>query len=241
MAEIFNRAYRDANALIRQMWRQILLLLGLALAAGIVGAIVSAPVKTALGDAVVDLLTSIGASWLIAPYFVALYRFVLNGDRTTPARNEDAVRRFFGWSAVLNAIVSLPGIVLIVLTDLMPQAIQSPRAALLLILVVGLWVFIIRIATLLPATAAGRPMSLEKAFAETRGHFWFIAGATIVPVLPVLLVAFIASILLLLVLGTSNAALAFVPYMVAGLYLMLLGISVTSQLSQKFALPDNSQ
>lgn len=241
MGEIFRTAYGDAARLIRTMWQKVLLLLVLALAAGIVGAVVSVPVKTALGDGVVDLLTSIGASWLIAPYFVALYRFVRTGDGATPPRGSEAVRLFFGWSAVLNAVVAAPGLLLVVLADLMPEATRGPRAALLLILMVGLWAVITRLATLLPATAAGRRMSLDKAFAETHGHFWFIVGATILPVLPVIAVAFIAAVLLLLIFGTGSAALAFVPYALAGVYVMLLGISVTSQLAQKFALPDPQQ
>ncbi len=244
LGALFAQSYRDAFTLVRGMWTKVLMIFALAFIAAVLGALVSIPVKTPFGNALLDAVVTVGASWLIAPAFVALYRFIRTGNGSLPPWQSDSVRWFFAWSSIVNLVIAIPTLIDALFEQIRPGTgiadpkPDMPRTWLILIVLVGIWIFVTRIVTLLPAVALGRRMTLAKAFAESRGHFWFITGALLLPMLPVIFGAFILAGIVLGVTGTAGVPLLYAVLIPAALFITLLSIAVTSLLSQKFAIAE---
>ncbi len=244
MRDIFTRSYRDALLLLRQMWTRLLLLLGLSFGVGLLTGLLTRLVHTRLGETVVELLGVMLASWLTAPCFIALYRFVRNGDRSLPSWQSETTIQYFAWAAVIQSIIAIPGFVLVVWRDFSADEAAYLRLApgLMLVLYAATLVFLARIVTLLAAVAAGRRMSFAVAFAETRGRFWYIVGATLLVILPVAAAMLAGAVLLVLLFGSDSADVAVaVAFGVGVIFAVLLGVAFSSQLADKFALPDTPQ
>jgi hypothetical protein len=157
------------------------------------------------------------------------------------------VQLFFGWSSVINLVIAAPSVIDAVLEQLRPGSSvpDAPpdmiRTWVTLILLVGAWIFVTRVITLLPGIAMGRRMLPADALAETRGHFWFIVGASILPMLPVIAGAF--AVALLVILGAGRAGLPLLTFVLApaAIFVMLLGISISARLSEKFSADEPPQ
>ena len=192
------KSYRDALTLLQQTGSTLIVALVILIGSAVLSLVTERLIGTRFGRELASTLLSVGAIWFASPYFVSLYRYLLNGETVAPAvlRGTDAADRFFGWSAVLAFVAAAPGYVFALFSreGLTPETADSPETILLvwitMALLIVVWVFTTRTITLLPAAALGEATGLRRAFAETRGRFWFIVGAVTIPTLPVVLLGF---------------------------------------------------
>ncbi len=225
MGDIFQMAgksYRDALALVQQRGMVLGIALAILAASGIVSLLVEGMLGNAFARQLASTLISLAGIWAASPYLVSLYRYLLNGDTTSPQelRNSEMSRRFFGWSGVLAFVTAAPGYIFALFAPpgLTPETASNPETITLvwgtMLLLVAVWIFTTRTITLLPEAAMGDDQGIAQAFARTRGRFWFTVGAVTVPLLPITVLglfltssttgvfSIVLSIAMVLVLGT---------------------------------------
>jgi len=248
LRRLFALTFSDSWRMLRQMWRVPIVVLATiclqVLAQFVLGRVITTPIGTSL----LHTLLAVATSWVIAPYMVALLRFVLTGrsERAESIRNTSAVQRFFAWTATVTFVASGPGLLATLVRGSAATAATFTTTAGLasvwlefgLSFVLG--IYFTRLVTLLPATAMSNPKSLAQAYAETRGHFWFIVGATALPVVATLVVAFLASIVLSLLVRivadrVDVALITRLVLMVALLFLTFVGASVAARLYERLS------
>ena len=237
--------YQDARRLTRAMWQQIGLMVVMMFMAAIPGALLSTVLHTALGREVVGTLSTVAGLWLAAPYSVAFYRFILTGAVLGPEalRKTPASQRFFAWSAMIAFIVSVPSYAYAILGSGWPAytgtgtaPVNVPQTLVTFALLLAVWVFATRVLTLLPAVAMERVVTLKQALAQSRGHFWFIIGASIATVLPLSLLSALLQVMVTIALGkTVGGFVALLIAVATVLVVIQLGLSLSARLYQKFA------
>jgi hypothetical protein len=241
--------YRDTLRLIRALWWVIGLLLLAILVGAVPGIFLSRFVlRTDLGQDVFSTLCAVGGLWLAAPYLASIFRFVLTGNLDYPEtlRGSPAVNRLFAWAGVLLFITALPNYAYSLLTDpsIDPAAattpggpVNVPQTLVTFALLVGTWIFGVRTITLLPAAASGDAVTLREALEQTRRRFWFIVGASIAVAVPCAFGGAILTVLVVLIAGAAvGGALSIVISAATILSAILLGLSLSARLYQKFAL-----
>jgi|EndMetStandDraft_8_1072994.scaffolds.fasta_scaffold187198_2 hypothetical protein len=230
VGQIAAQSYRDAIALLQRMTAPLAIAIAMTIVINGLGLLLEARIATEIGRIVVSTLASVASIWAIAPYLLALYRFVLLGEvqrRPEMLRNSDAANRLFAWSAIFAFLWILPGAAMVILAPpgLTPeQAASAENAGAVFTafgVLIALLVFAIRTMTLVPGAALGAPTSLARALAETRGRFWLIFGALMLAILPV---AVASSILGGLTGGILQLAVSVLSLAVT----MVLGIALTA-------------
>jgi hypothetical protein len=219
-------SYRDAVEMVTRMWQVLLVAIALLVAASLVGIVAETQIKTDLGSGIAGTLATIGGVWLASPYLVALYRFVLTGEvqrKPEILRGSAVAQNFFGWSAVLAFVTAAPGYALVILTppgmgaDQAASEANMPAVWVTFGLLIAVWIFSTRTVTLLPNAALGVATSVERAFAETRGRFWFIVGTISAVVLPIVFAGTLLGALMGGALELPRAILTILVLLVAGL------------------------
>ena len=238
-------SYQDARRLTRAMWQQIGLMVVMMFMTAIPGALLNSVVHTALGREVVGTLATVAGLRLTAPYSVAVYRFILTGAVLAPEtlRKTPASQHFFAWSAVIAFIVSLPSYAYAILGAGWPAftgtgtgPVNVPQTLVTFALLLAVWVFATRVLTLLPAVAMERSVTLKRALAESRGHFWFIIGASVATVLPLTLFSAILQAVVSIALGKPAGGFVALLIAVATVLVVIqLGLSLSARLYQRFA------
>jgi hypothetical protein len=193
----FSLAYQDAYRLLQTMWQTVLIVVAAVIILGFVGNLLGNHVGTRLGHSVLDLLVTAGTAYIIAPYVMVLYRAVLSPG---PQENPEALRRtpeaqrFAAWSVLTAFIIAAPELLFAVAGPGVPaeqlteENVNAGAMMLVLALTIAVWIFSVRATTLMPLLAldpAGA--SLPRAFAQSKGHFWFIVGVLLITMLPLLL------------------------------------------------------
>jgi hypothetical protein len=212
---------------------------------GFLGSLAGNFIGTRLGQSVLDLLVAAATAYLIAPYLMVLYRAVATDDMT---RNAEALRgtpeaqRFAAWSVLTTFIIAAPDLLFAVFgPDAPPEQLTAANinaGALLLTfaITVGVWIFSVRATTLMPLLSLEpERASLPVAFAQSKGHFWFIVGVLVVTMLPLLLGAAVVAALLEGLFGVL-APIVMVPVgaAITGLTLVT-AIAVSTRLYQRYA------
>lgn len=238
MGDIFQMAgksYRDALALVQQRGMVLGIALAILAASGIVSLIVEGMLHTPFGRQLASTLINLAGIWAASPYLVSLYRYLLNGDTTSPQelRNSEMSRRFFGWSGVLAFVTAAPGYIFALFAPpgLTPETASNPETITLvwgtMLLLVAVWIFTTRTITLLPEAAMGDDQGIAQAFARTRGRFWFTVGAVTVPLLPI-------TVLGLLMTSSTSGVFSIVLSIAMVLVLGTLALAVTANLYRWF-------
>lgn len=240
--------YQDTLRLVRALWWVIGLMVLLLLVGTVPGIFLGRIIlHTDLGQDVLSTLGSVAGLWLAAPYLVSVFRFVLTDSTESPEslRGLPAANRLFAWAGVLLFITALPNYAYSLLTDpaidpatsLTPGGpVNVPQTLVTFSLLVATWIFGIRTVTLLPAAAMGDPITLREALAQTRRRFWFVVASSIAVALPCGFAAAVLTVLLVLIAGEAVGTALSVPISVATiLAAVLLGLSLSARLYQKFA------
>ena len=241
----FTLAYEDAVRVISRMWPAVLVVVAIIVVTGFLSRLAAGLIGTGLGKGVLDLLFGAAAAYLIAPYLMALYRSVATDEamRNPEAlRSTSAAQRFAAWSVLTAFILAAPGILYGTFGPNVPpdQLTEDDINAGAMLLVMGLaiavWIFSVRATTLMPLLALDpERASLPAAFAQTRGHFWFIVGVLLITMLPLVVGETIITGLVVGIAGPL-AAILLVPIGAAMSGVMLVtAIAVSTRLYQRFA------
>jgi hypothetical protein len=241
----FTLAYEDAARVLRGMFPVVLTVVAAVVVLGFLGRLIDGYIPTRLGQSVLDLLVAAGTAYVISPYLIVLYRAVATNDMTLRAeslRGTREAQRFAAWSVLSAFIIAAPELLFAVFgPDVPPEQITEENVntgAMLMIfaITVGVWIFSVRAATLMPLLAldpdrAGLPV----AFAQSKGHFWYIVGVLVVTMLPVLIGGVIVAALIGGLFGVL-APILMVPVgaAITGVTLVT-AIAVSTRLYQRFA------
>lgn len=129
----------------------------------------------------------------ILPLQIAIFRQLILGETTSGYHFELTSKRFqrmLGWTVAFSFLATIP-------THL-PAAIAPSIVAEVIIsipLVATAITIALRLAILLPAIAADAPgASVRNAFADTRGHVWFILKAYFITLLPFILIGIVVAL-----------------------------------------------
>lgn len=241
----FPLAYRDAIRVIPQMWPALLIVVAAVIVMGFVGNLLGNFVGTRLGHGVLDLLVSAGTAWLISPYLISIYRAVATDEiitRPESLRGEPATQRFAAWSALTAFIIGMPDILYSIFGPTVPpdqitEANINAGAMLgILVLTVGVWIFSVRATTLMPLLALDpNRASLPAAFAQSKGHFWYIVGVLLITMVPLVLGGVLVTAVVAGMFGPL-APIVLVPVGAALTGLTLVtAIAVSTRLYQRYA------
>ncbi len=241
----FTLAYEDAARLLRGLWPVVLTVVAVIVVSGFVGRLADSFITTRLGQSVLDLLLAAAAAYFISPYLIVLYRAVLSNDMTLRAealRGSSEAQRFAAWSVLSAFIIAVPELLFAIFgPDVPPEQLSEANVntgAMLMIMAItiGVWIFTVRAATLMPLLALEPDRAgLPAAFAQSKGHFWFIVGVLVVTMLPILIGGVMVAALIGGLFGIL-APILMVPLGAAinGLTLVT-AIAVSTRLYQRFA------
>jgi len=240
----FIAAYWDLQRVLRALWPlaliAILVLIGFAFAGLIVPRLL---VQTVVGQTILKQAIDVTGLALIAPFLIATHRFVLLGEVTRRYAIELAnprFRLFSGWLIILGLLQTIPTFLLIATTPPGPiYYVGSPPAPDLLQAIVvfavgiALFVFLIRIAIMLPAIAVDAPgATWQNAMHDSSGNAWFIFFVSLLPQLPILIIAMALGIILRM---SSGLPISLVKLAIGGgllLIVLVLGIVIATRLYQ---------
>lgn len=202
----FTLAYEDAIRLLRGMLPVVVTVVAAIFVFGFLGRLADNFVTTRLGQSVLDLLVTAATAYVIAPYLIRLYQAVATNDMTTSAeslRGTPAAQRFAAWSVLTAFIIAMPDLLLAIFGPNVPpeqlteENINGGATLLIFAITIGVWIFSVRAATLMPLLALEPERAgLPAAFAQSKGQFWFIVGVLVVTMLPVMLGTVIVTVLI---------------------------------------------
>jgi hypothetical protein len=190
------QVYRDVFHCIGELRPLALIVLAITLAFQTAEVLLLAP---GAGETSRDLLlrfvSSLAQGFLTVPYYIAVHRLVILGERTTSyalAPSNPRFQLFFWWWAALTVVAYLP-------VEIPAQA-RGPTAFYYLlalvampIVLVAIIIVTLRLAIILPAVAVDAPgATWRNVMADTKGHVWRIFLFSLVASLPliVLILAF---------------------------------------------------
>lgn len=229
---IATKSYRDSFAMLQRMTMPLVIGVVIIVLVNGVGYFVEQRFATTIGRILVSTLAGIAGTWAAAPYLLALYRFVLLDEinsQPEALRNTDAANRLFGWTAVASFLWTVPLLTMALLTPpgMTLEEALSPRNSGAVWIVFGLliafWVFTTRMMTLLPGAALGEETSIARAFAQTRGRFWFIVGTLFVAILPFSLAS-------TLIRTATTGVLDLAVSILSLIFALVIGIALTANL-----------
>lgn len=240
-------AYWDLSRVLRALWRPALIAFVILLVSVFAAAIIPILLTySVIGQVLLAQAVGVGGAILLAPYFIAVLRFVLLEE--TPrgyAIEVDSSRfqLFFGWLVVLVLIGSLPSFVTAATTPAAPfyHFGGPPSAGLSQLLIVeairmGIVLIILRLIILLPAIAVDAPGAIwQNALGDTRQCGWFTVGASVASSLPVLLLG-VAAVPIMKVLpdGVVTLLVGYVIGMGVFFVALTLVLVVAARLFQAF-------
>ena len=192
------QVYRDVFHCISQLRALALIVLLIMLAFQTAEVLLLAP---GAGETSRDLLlrfvSSLAQGFLTVPYYIAVHRLVILGERTTSyalAPSNPRFQLFFWWWAALSVVTYLP----ISLVETLAQA-RGLTAFYLIVLagmpivLVAIIIVTLRLTIIFPAVAVDAPgATWRNVMADTKGHVWRIFLFSLVASLPliVLILAF---------------------------------------------------
>ena len=140
--------------------------------------------ETTVGGKLIDLAISVVNGFFLTPVAIAVHRFVLLGevtDRYTLNPREPRFLQFFSWTALYQLLIGVPGVI----ATLERGSTGGTGITLLCLALIGsVWLLL-----LFPAIAVdARGAAWQNSVADTKGHWWRIAGTFVLAVIPLLAV-----------------------------------------------------
>ena len=146
-------------------------------------------------DLLLRFVSSLAQGFLTVPYYIAVHRLVILGERTTAyvlAPSHPRFQLFFWWWAALSVVVYLP----ISLVDLLAPARGSMSFPHLIalagmpIVLIAIIVVTLRLTIIFPAVAVDAPgATWRNVMADTKGYAWRIFLFGLVACLPLIVPA----------------------------------------------------
>ena len=209
-------AYTDLVGIFRQMWPVLLGLCALFLITAMAWFALPLLVNTGTGRMVMRYLVLVGCACAASPYYIALHRFVALGEvRWVPTHQSygHASAVYSAWAAFSLLLAAGPLLIAQALARLQTGVLG---ASLSVVLIIGSWIVLVRLTTILPLAALDpREATWRRAFEQSRGRGRFIFAATTAAASP----AYLA--LLLLGRAAADRRIEELPFFVLALASML--------------------
>ena len=224
------RAYLDLRHIYEHLSNLVIMALVLSLAVSVIGFFLSGLGFAPFGH-LVRLVVHVAFGFVMAPYLIAVHRFILLGEVTTRYDLEPGdprLQRFWGWTIVFALLSAAPA----VLSSILPLP-GFLRAVLALGLAIAVLILTVRLIIVLPAVAVDSDrVTWQNAMADTAGYagrIFLICLAAGLPVglAAIILAGFFGSFgfsLLALVAGLIQGA--------AGVIIASLLVAIASRLYQ---------
>jgi len=181
------RAYLDLRDVYERLTKLVIMALVLSLAVTAIGFFLSG-LGFALFSQLVRLVVHIAFGFVIAPYLIAVHRFIILGEVTAQydlVPGDPRFQRFFGWIVVFSLLSAAPA----VLSSIVPLP-GFLRSVLALALAIAVLIVTLRLIIVLPAVAVdSERVTWQNAMADTAGYAGRIFLIGLAAALPVGLVA----------------------------------------------------
>jgi hypothetical protein len=243
---VFIAAYWDLNRVLRELRRPALIAFGILVGVQI-GALIAPRLlsQSMLGRMVFRHAIELGGLVLLAPFMIAVHRYILLGERTRRYSIEPASQHFqlfAGWLVVLGLLASIPSYLVVATTPAgpiyhfgRPPSPDPAQIVMLFAVLSTVFVLLTRMIILLPAVAIDAPgATWQNAFADTRRNTWYVVLASFLPAIPLLLLFAAALFFVRLTVPWWPAALLVGYLMLMAMYFILLALTavVVSRLYQ---------
>jgi hypothetical protein len=241
---MFVAVYWDVGRFLRAHWRLTLLTAAILFAAFLVRTHLPRSFGVHLiNQVIIRHAIDIVAIVLVAPFLLAVHRFILLGDvqdRYAFEPYQARFQSFAGWLVVAMLAASIPSMLFFAARNSAPiyyvgQAPGAELKPLVLLLTTGLVVLVgfLRMILLFPAVAVdATDASWQNAIAETQGASWYAGVASVLPLVPVV---FAAAVMIPMTRG-----IPFVQHMVTAMLMLLIAtllVAAASRLHQVLARP----
>jgi hypothetical protein len=205
------RAYVDLLDVYEHLRSLAIMAFVLSLAVGVIGFFVGG-LGLGLFGQMIRLLAHIGFGVVMAPYLIAVHRFIILGkvtERYELEFGDPRLQQFLQWTVALTLLSAAPTL----LTAILPLPIFL-RVFVTLGLVIAVLVATVRMIVILPAVAVdSEHVTWQNAMADTAGHAGRIFVICLLAGLPIVLVAMVLSAIFA---GFGLGLLAFVVVLIQG-------------------------
>jgi hypothetical protein len=191
-------AYWDLCHVLRRAWRPALiafLILSIGSFAVLAGPLLLT--YNPAGQAIARLAILAGLCFLLTPFFLTVYRFLLLGDAPTRYDFKPSSPRFqllFGWLAVSAFLMSFPFLLTALIEAKDLYYFNRPHNgfdfAITMVVRIAALVMLQYLLVLFPAVAVDAPgAGWQNAISDTRNNIWFALAVTALPFIPIGLLA----------------------------------------------------
>ena len=196
------QAYRDVFHCIGELRALVVIVLLITLAFQIAEILLLPPGSGQVSrDLLLRFLSNLAQGFLTVPYYIAVHRLVILGERTASyvlAPSNPRFQLFFWWWAALSVVMYTP----ISLVGLLAPAGGSPPSALLValaampVVLIAIIIISLRLTIIFPAVAVDAPgATWRNVMADTKGYVWRIFLLGLVASLPLIVLVLVASAL----------------------------------------------
>lgn len=190
------QVYRDTLRCLGELRPLALIVLLIALAFQIAETLLLPGDGDISRDLLLRFLSNLAQGFLTVPYYIAVHRLVILGERTTSyvlAPSHPRFQLFFWWWAALTVVIYLP----ISLADMLSPSRGATSLSHLValaglpILLIAIIIVMLRLTIIFPAVAVDAPgATWRNVMADTKGYAWRIFLLDVVAYLPLLIAAF---------------------------------------------------
>ncbi len=224
-------AYRDLASVARELTRLMIVALVAILATNLPLALfVSAAPGGSKADILVGFVTGLAQTFLLTPFFIAVHRFIILGERArayvlTP--RELRFQLYFTFWAAFSVVAVAP----IFIVAAWPV---YPGLALVFVWTIAVMIAGLRLTILFPAIAVDAPgATVARALADTKGYAWRIFAIGVIALLPVMAVGAVFRRMFGPLSGDAIASVAVaVVEAVVSTVMMTLFVAIASRLYQ---------
>jgi hypothetical protein len=199
------QAYRDLTRCIHELRALVVVVLLITLAFQAAETLLLPPAAGETSRTILlRFVSSLAQGFLTVPYYIAVHRLVILGERTNSyafAPSSLRFQQFFWWWAALSVVTYLP----ISLVEILGQARGLTASSSLValaampVILIAIIIVTLRLTIIFPAVAVDAPgATWQNVMADTKGYAWriFLFGlvATLPLVLPALLLVAMADV-----------------------------------------------
>jgi hypothetical protein len=189
------QAYRDLSHCLSELRPLVVIVLLITLAFQTAETLLLPPTAGETSRTILlRFLSSLAQGFLTVPYYIAVHRLVILGERTSSyvlAPSNLRFQQFFWWWAALSVVTYLP---IAFIEMLGPTRALTPLNLIVLVampvILIAIIIVTLRLTIIFPAVAVDAPgATWENVMADTKGHVWRIFLFGLVATLPLILPA----------------------------------------------------
>lgn len=221
------QVYRDVVQCISELRALVIIVLLIMLAFQTAEALLLPPAAGETSRTVLlHFVSSLAQGFLTVPYYIAVHRLVILGERTTSyalATSSPRFQQFFWWWAALSVVTYLPISLIALLSQTRGLTVLSYFIILVAVPVILIAIIIItlRLTIIFPAVAVDAPgATWANVMADTKGYTWRIFLFGLVASLPLIVPALVLAALV----GLETASRSWIASVLSILFTSVLSV-----------------